>query len=141
MSINQSTQSSIVRRSVTPTIPMIDMSPTGGNNNRSGRSTPVIETTGGNNRSGRFTPVIEASSTDDRDLPRFSNTSNIEAMLIKQSKQIRALYEVQKSTLEKVSIIQGQFKKLTSTKNTDLSSKVFGVSNHNYISCRYINNY
>ena len=58
-------------------------------------------------------------------------------MLIKQGKQIRVLYELQKSTLEKVSIMQGQFKKLTSTKNTDLNPKVFGVSNHNYILCHY----
>ena len=137
MDINQSAQSNIIRRIVAPTIPTIDMSPTGGNNNRSRRTTPVIESTSGNNnRSGRTTPVIE-SSTDDRDLPRLSNTNNIEAMLIKQSKQIRVLYELQKSTLEKVSIMQGQFKKLTSTKNTDLSAKVFGVSNHNYILCRY----
>ena len=48
-------------------------------------------------------------------------------MLIKQGKQIRALYELQKETLEKVSYIQQQTKKLN---NVDLSHKVFSVSNN-----------
>jgi hypothetical protein len=49
-------------------------------------------------------------------------------MLIKQGRQIRALYELQKSTLEKVTSIQNQLKK--TNKNIELSSKVFAVSNN-----------
>jgi hypothetical protein len=54
-------------------------------------------------------------------------------MLIKQGKQIRALYELQKTTFEKVSLIQNQIKKQNSDKNTELSPKVFSVSNHNLV--------
>jgi hypothetical protein len=112
------------------------MSPT---NSQNRRSTPAIETD-------IISPIgikqsrQQISSTDDHALAPPSNTSNIEAMLIKQSRQIRALYELQKSTFGKVSIIQTQVKKLTSTKNTDLSTKVFNVSKYN-IPYRYITNY
>jgi hypothetical protein len=50
-------------------------------------------------------------------------------MLIKQGKQIRALYELQKTTFKKVESIQDQIKKLVSNKNTELSGKIFSVSN------------
>ena len=49
-------------------------------------------------------------------------------MLIKQGRQIRALYELQKSTFEKVTSIQKQLK--NSNKSIELSSKVFGVSDN-----------
>ena len=49
-------------------------------------------------------------------------------MLVKQGRQIRALYELQKSTFEKVTSIQSQLKK--TNKNIELSSKVFSVSNN-----------
>jgi len=49
-------------------------------------------------------------------------------MLVKQDRQIRALYELQKSTFEKVTSIQSQLKK--TNKNIELSSKVFSVSNN-----------
>lgn len=54
---------------------------------------------------------------------------NCEKILIKQGKQIRALYELQKATNEKVSWLQNQIKaKNDKQKNIDLSEKVFGVS-------------
>ena len=56
-------------------------------------------------------------------------------MLAKQGKQIRALYELQKVTHEKISLIHNQLKKLTSHKSTELSQKIFNVS------YRYITNY
>ena len=55
----------------------------------------------------------------------------IRRLLLKQSKQIRALYELQKSTLEKLTTVEKQLKKLID-KNTDLSPKVFNVSNNLY---------
>jgi len=72
----------------------------------------------------------QISSTDEHAPPP---SRNIEAMLIKQGKQIRALYELQKTTFEKVSLIQNQIKKQNSDKNTELSPKVFSVSNHNLV--------
>jgi hypothetical protein len=57
-----------------------------------------------------------------------SLSHNIETMLIKQGKQIRALYELQKATFERVSSIQNQLKKLTSDDDTKLNSKAFSVS-------------
>src|SRR5262249_29281703 len=47
-------------------------------------------------------------------------------MMIKQGKQIRALYQLLKSMNDKVTFIQGEIKKDTSS--TDLSAKVFAVS-------------
>ena len=49
-------------------------------------------------------------------------------MLIKQGKQIRALYKLQKVTSKRVSSIQNQLKKLTSDDDTELNSKAFSVS-------------
>jgi hypothetical protein len=106
---------------------------------RSRRSTPIIEpnliSPTSAQRTRRFETEFSTfdkrrtSSTDDR-APPLSN--NIEAMLVKQGKQIRALYELQKTTFDKISTIQSQMKKLTS-KNTELSPKVFNVSNHNLV--------
>ena len=54
----------------------------------------------------------------------------IESILVKQEKQIRALYELHKSTNENVSWIQSQLKKQNDkNKNIDLSQKVFNVNN------------
>ena len=88
-------------------------------------------------RSRRGTPAIDANiediapsskptGTKRRDSTR--DTKSIEAMLVKQGRQIRALYELQKSTFEKVTSIQNQLKK--TNKNIGLSSKVFTVSNN-----------
>jgi hypothetical protein len=91
-------------------------------------------------------------SIDTQRRASFDTHVSVESMLVKQGKQIRALYELQKKTLEKVELIQNQIKNLTGDKNTDLSSKVFGVSNSiNLITiyyrclttrviCRYITN-
>ena len=57
----------------------------------------------------------------------------MQTMQVKQGKQIRALYEIQKSTSEKVSWIQNQLKKQDSAKNNELSAKVFSVSNFIFI--------
>jgi hypothetical protein len=88
-------------------------------------------------RSRRGTPAIDANiediapsskptGTKRRDSTR--DIKSIEAMLVKQGRQIRALYELQKSTHEKVTSIQNQLKK--TNKNIGLSSKVFTVSNN-----------
>ena len=54
----------------------------------------------------------------------------IEELLKKQSKQIRTLYELQKSTNEKITWIQNQLKQQTNNNNDiDLNSKVFIVNN------------
>jgi hypothetical protein len=58
---------------------------------------------------------------------------SVENLLIKQGKQIRALYELQKLTFNKLTSVQGQLKKLTNNKNTELSPKVFSVSSHNLV--------
>jgi hypothetical protein len=103
-----------------------DVSPTG---QRTRRSTPII---------GNISPIgTQRTSTGkqkmygtDTSAPQPSN--NIESILVKQGKQIRALYELQKATFEKVSTIQKEMKKLTN-KNVELSSKVLNVSNHNLV--------
>jgi len=51
-------------------------------------------------------------------------------MLIKQGKQIHVLYELQRTSLEKISSLQTQVKKLNSDKNNELSSRVFNVSDN-----------
>ena len=53
--------------------------------------------------------------------------TNIEKMLVKQGKQIRALYELGKKTIERIDSIHNQLKKLNE-KTIDLSPKVFSVS-------------
>ena len=54
--------------------------------------------------------------------------TQLEAMLVKQGKQICALYELNKSINEKLTWIQGQIKKQNKNKDIDLSPKVFSVS-------------
>ena len=56
--------------------------------------------------------------------------NNIEAMLIKQSKQICILYKMQKTSLKGISWLQTQVKKSNRDKNNKLSLKVFNVSNN-----------
>ena len=78
-------------------------------------------------QSRRSTPSVEIPSnrvlSDDR-------LNNIEAMIIKQGKQNRIIYELQKMTYEKVSSLQTQIKKINSDKSNELSLKVFNVSNN-----------
>ncbi|GES93839.1 hypothetical protein GLOIN_2v1780813 [Rhizophagus clarus] len=117
---------SIIRRSITPIVKTSIISPTSTQSTRSHHSTPVIETD--------IIPLVstnrsqqQMSGTDDHHaLTPCSNTSNVKTdMIAKHSRQIQAIYELQKATFEKISIIQNQVKKLTSSKNTDLSPKVF----------------
>ena len=56
---------------------------------------------------------------------------NIMEILVKQGKQIRALYELQKSTNEKLTWVQNQVKSQLANKkdDADLDQKVFMVSN------------
>jgi hypothetical protein len=120
-------------RSHTP----INMSPTA--MQQSQRSTPSVEippnrvlsddrliSSTAMQQSQRSTPSVEIPShralSDDR-------LTNIEAILIKQGKQNRAIYELQKMTWEKVSSLQNQIKKIKSDKSDELSQKVFNVSN------------
>lgn len=51
-----------------------------------------------------------------------------EPMLVKQGKQIRALYELQKNTHKKIIWTQDQIKNQNKKNTTDLSTKVFSVS-------------
>ena len=77
-------------------------------------------------QSQRSTPSVEIPSrvtSDDR-------LNNIEAILIKQGKQNRIIYELQKLSYEKISSLQTQIKKLSSDKSNQLSQKVFNVSNN-----------
>ena len=71
---------------------------------RSRRSTPVIE-----ENIKDIAPSSKPTGTKRRDSTR---DTKFEAMLVKQGRQIRALYELQKSTFEKVTSIQSQLKKL-----------------------------
>ena len=88
---------------------------------RSRRSTSVIE-----ENIEDIAPSSKPTGTKRRDSTR--NTKSIEVILVKQDRQIRVLYELQKSTFEKVMSIQNQLKK--TNKNIELSSKVFSVSNN-----------
>ena len=95
-----------------------------------GRGTSVDDRSPGSRHS---TPVIEENIEDIAPSSKPTGTkrrdsTRIEAMLVKQGRQIRALYELQKSTFEKVTSIQSQLKK--TNKNIELSSKVFSVSNN-----------
>ena len=67
--------------------------------------------------------------------------SDIANTLLKQGKQIRALYEMQKKTLKKIESIDKKMKKLVQ-KTNDLSPKVFNVSNNlvynNIVYYRYL---
>ena len=72
------------------------------------------------------TPSVEIPSR----VPSEDRLGNIEAMMIKHGKQNRIIYEMQKSTLDKLSSLQAQVKKINSEKNNELSSKVFNVSNN-----------
>jgi hypothetical protein len=115
-----------------PTTPSM-MSPTAisPTSSPSRHSTPALEA---NIISSSPTRTRHVASIDDERAPPppQSNIREIEAMLVKQGRQIRTLYELQKSTFEKVSSIDTQVKKLA-IKSTDLSPKVFAVSNHNLV--------
>lgn len=102
---------------------------------KSRHSTPAMEDELPS-KSRRSTPVVEIESTheqprsyDTSAAPPPQNIKNIEKMLIKQGSQIRAMYNLQRYTYDKVSTIQSEVKKLTSNKSSNLSSKVFNVSN------------
>ena len=72
------------------------------------------------------TPSVEIPSR----VPSEDRLANIEAMMIKHGKQNRIIYEMQRSTLDKLSSLQTQVKKINSEKNNELSSKIFNVSNN-----------
>ena len=71
-------------------------------------------------------PPDERQNLSPHPLP---NTNvKLEELLVKQGKQICALYQMQKSTNEKLVWLQNHFKKQDENKNNDLSQKVFSVS-------------
>jgi len=78
------------------------------------------------------TPIIETGIASSKrvSFDKRDTLDNLEAMMIKQSKQIRILYELQKTAIDKISRLQTQVNKLTSDKSNELSSKVFSVSNN-----------
>jgi len=53
----------------------------------------------------------------------------IQSILVKQEKQLRALYEMQKSTNEQIAWIVNQVKQQSNKDSNDLNPKVFMVSN------------
>jgi hypothetical protein len=117
-------------RSHTPIIGSENMSPTG--MQQSQRSTPSVEIPP--NRVLSDDRLISSTGIQQpsvKILPnRDDRLTNIEAILIKQGKQNRAIYDLQKVTLEKVSLLQAQVKKIKSEKSNELSQKVFNVSNN-----------
>ena len=95
---------------------------------RSRQSTPIIEPS----QLLYSTPIIETGIASSKRVS-FDNRNtldNLETMMIKQGKQIRILYELQKTAIDKISRLQTQVNKLTSDKSNELSSKVFSVSNN-----------
>ena len=106
---------------ITRSAPVDDRSPV-----RSHRGTPIIEA----NIEDIVAPATTSTSKPTASTKRRDSTrdKSIETMLVKQGRQIRALYELQKATFEKVTLIQNQLKK--TNKNIELSSKVFAVSNN-----------
>ena len=98
--------------------------------------TPIIEDDQLSSRSASSRPhtlVLEheqfASARRDISLDNNKKINEMQSMLVKQGRQIRAIYELQKFNMEKVEMIYGQLKKLTKEKDNELSPKVFAVSN------------
>lgn len=133
-----SSQSSLqLTQQLAPPI-VIDPSETGEIIIRSRHHTPVISpdiSFSRQEQDTRYSSPRRQSSEQDTRSDRGHN-DRIESVLTKQGKQIRALYEMQKKTLEKIDLVYKEVKK-TTDKRPDLSQKVFGVSN-NFIS---ISNY
>ena len=70
-----------------------------------------------------------SAATPETNIQPPKSRKSCEDMHIKQGKQIRALYELHKETLEKVTWIQNQIKlQNEKKKKLDLSEKVFNVS-------------
>ena len=109
-------------RSNTPIIPM---EPTSTEGQQSGLSTPIVPI---------VEPPIDEPAQSQYSTPAepqiADRLKNIETMLIKQGKQIRILYELQKTSLERISSLHAQVKKLNSDKTNELSLKIFNVSNN-----------
>ncbi|CAB4407605.1 unnamed protein product [Rhizophagus irregularis] len=84
-----------------------------------------------NERRSRSTPSVDNLAIDHfHKLPAYTSDDkilkNCEKILIKQMNQIRALYDIQKATNEKVTWIQKQMKVRNSRQKNNLSEKVFG---------------
>ena len=78
---------------------------------------------------GRSSLTTTAEETPEINVQPPKSRKSCEDMLIKQGRQIRALYELHKETLEKVRWIQNQIKlQNEKKKKIDLSEKVFNVS-------------
>jgi hypothetical protein len=100
--------------------------------------TPPARTTTPSTGTTSTTPTVTGTSTSTETSTPTGTTASrpdnrglsYENLLVKQGKQIRALYEIQKQTFEKVTWIQKQIKKQNNDNNhkTDLSPKVFNVS-------------
>jgi hypothetical protein len=101
------------------------------------RTTPARTTTPSTGTTSTTPTVTGTSTSTETSTPTGTTASrpdnrglSYENLLVKQGKQIRALYEIQKQTFEKVTWIQKQIKKQNNDNNhkTDLSPKVFNVS-------------
>ena len=125
-------QSPIIDNDQSPVIddaqsPVIDdaRSPVTDDDDCSHSRTPVIINNNDNTHHPAITPVI---IDDDDNPPNDNSRRSHENLLIKQGRQIRALYELQKLTFEKVTWVQTQIKKQNNNNKTDLNQKVFNVS-------------
>ena len=98
------------------------MEPTSTEGQQSGLSTPIVEPPIDEPAQSQYSTPAEPQIAD--------RLKNIETMLIKQGKQIRILYELQKTSLERISSLHAQVKKLNSDKTNELSLKIFNVSNN-----------
>ncbi|RGB33845.1 hypothetical protein C1646_761258 [Rhizophagus diaphanus] len=95
---------------------------------RSRKTTPAIDNNDNDRRSRSTSSVDNLAIDDSHKLPAYTSNDkilkNYEKILIKQVNQIRALYDIQKATNEKVTWIQNQIKvKNNRQKNIDLSEK------------------
>ena len=71
--------------------------------------------------------IVKEQLQNDNDTGR-DRDKQLEDILIKQGKQICALYELLKLMNTKVTWIENHLKKQNDNKNVDLSQKVFAVS-------------
>jgi hypothetical protein len=86
------------------------------------RSIPAIE----DDNYGSRNPTRITASTASRHQEQ--SNEKYEKLIIKQGKQIRALYELQKLVLEKVAWVESHLRKQNNDNKIDLSQKVFNVS-------------
>jgi hypothetical protein len=84
--------------------------------------TPILE------REQQLTSIRREISLDNNERIE-KQIQSIQSILVKQGKQIRAIYELQKTNMEKMDKVYNQLKKINKDQSNELSAKVFAVSN------------